>query len=312
MLERRYASAEFPDLVPIVRQFCQEAAQQGLLNAIELQSACFAIAGPVVDDTAKLTNLAWELQADRLQRELNLERVSLINDFAAIGYGVTALPEENLATLQLAPVQPQAPIAVIGAGTGLGEAYLDWEGDRYRVRASEGGHAGFAPHSQAEVRLLAYLLERHERVSVERVVSGQGIVTLYQFLRDTEFAPEAPDIAKAVRDWERDRSADAAAAISNAAASESDRLCVEALSMFVSAYGSAAGDLAVTVLPYGGLYVAGGIAPKILPLLQKGDRFSKAFCHKGRLRPVLEKIPVRVVLDPKVGLLGAAQVAAAL
>ncbi|MEM9153648.1 MAG: glucokinase [Cyanobacteria bacterium P01_F01_bin.33] len=312
LLERRYASADFPDLVPIVRQFCREAEQQGQLQAGELKTACFAIAGPVVNDTAKLTNLVWELQTGRLERELKLERARLINDFAAIGYGVTALPAKDLATLQKAPTQPKAPIAVIGAGTGLGEAYLAWEGDRYQVRPSEGGHAGFAPHSEVEVRLLEYLLQRHERVSVERVVSGQGIVAVYQFLRDTEFAPEREDIAKAVRHWEQNRSADAAAAISQAAADESDRLCVETLSTFVAAYGSAAGDFAVTVLPYGGLFVAGGIAPKILPMLQKSDRFIKAFRHKGRLSPVLEKIPVRVVLDPKVGLLGAARVAARL
>ncbi|MEO0853214.1 MAG: glucokinase, partial [Cyanobacteria bacterium J06648_11] len=237
---------------------------------------------------------------------------SLINDFAAIGYGVTALPDSGLTVVQDAPVRPEAPIAVIGAGTGLGVAFAFWDGDRLTVHASEGGHAGFAPHTPSEVQLLDYLLHRHQRVSVERVVSGQGIVAIYQFLRDTQFAPECDAIAKAVRAWEADRSVDAAAAISLAAGDESDRLCVETLSMFVSAYGSAAGDFAVSVLPYGGLYVAGGIAAKVLPLMLKGDRFIEAFSNKGRLRPVLEHIPVRVVLDPKVGLLGAAQVAASL
>ncbi|MEO1134743.1 MAG: glucokinase, partial [Cyanobacteria bacterium J06639_1] len=206
LLEERYVSADFPDLVPIVRQFCQQADDRGLLQANDLKTACFAIAGPVVNDTAKLTNLSWELQTERLQQELQLERVSLINDFAAIGHGVTALPEDDVAILQDAPVRSDAPIAVIGAGTGLGEAFAFWEGDRLKVHASEGGHAGFAPHSGAEVKLLQYLLKRHRRVSTERVVSGQGIVAIYQFLRDTDFAPESEVIAEAVRVWERDRS----------------------------------------------------------------------------------------------------------
>ena len=237
----------------------------------------------------------------------------MINDFAAVGYGILGLNEKDLLTLQTGKLDRNAPMAVIGAGTGLGQGFLVPEGDSYRVFGSEGGHTDFAPRSPLEFQLLKYLLDKHniDRVSVERVVSGQGIVSIYQFLRDSKhFGNETPEIAEIVRAWEqqvghKEKKVDAAAAIAKAALEKSDRLSEETMEMFVEAYGAEAGNLALKLLPYGGLYIAGGIAAKILPLMQERD-FMEAFINKGRMRGLLERIPVHIVLNPQVGLVGAA------
>lgn len=311
LYEALYASRDFPDLVPIVQQFLSAAGQQ-LGTVPHPEKACFAIAGPVVNDTSILTNLDWFLDARRLEKELDIDKVSLINDFAAVGYGILGLEAKDLHTLQAATPEPHAPIAVIGAGTGLGEGFLVRVGSHYEVFPSEGGHADFAPRTGLEFQLLQYLREKYDvqRISSERVVSGQGIVALYQFLRDREFAPESPEIQKVIRTWEHEtgrteKSVDPAAAIAQAALEKRDRLCEQTLQMFVEAYGAEAGNLALKLLPYGGLYVAGGIAAKILILIQEGQ-FLRAFGQKGRVSSLLERVPVHVVLNPQVGLIGAA------
>lgn len=311
LYEATYPSRQFPDLVPMVQQFLGAAAQQ-LGNTPAPQKACFAIAGPVVNDTAKLTNLTWLLDAQRLQQELGIARISLINDFAAVGYGVLGLSESDLHTLQVGKHEPDAPIGVIGAGTGLGQGFLIPQGNEAKVFGSEGGHTDFAPRSELEFELLRYLLDKHniQRVSVERVVSGQGIVAIYQFLRDRHCASESPEIGQIIRTWEQaaghsEKTVDPAATIATAALEKRDRLCEQTMQMFVEAYGAEAGNLALKLLPYGGLYVAGGIAAKILPLIQEGS-FIHAFTHKGRVSPLLERVPVHVVLNPQVGLIGAA------
>ncbi|AFY49890.1 glucokinase [Nostoc sp. PCC 7524] len=310
--EESYLSGNFPDLVPMVQQFLLKA------NAGTPQKACFAIAGPVVNNTAKLTNLAWFLESDRLAQELGIPLISLINDFAAVGYGIFGLSKQDLLTLQVGKHQQEAPIAVIGAGTGLGQGFLIKQGNHYQVFPSEGGHADFAPRNELEFQLLKYLLDKHDiqRVSVERVVSGQGIVALYQFLRDRKLATESPEIAQIVRTWEQqagqqEKSVDPGAAIGKAGVEGSDRLSEQALQMFVDAYGAEAGNLALKLLPYGGLYIAGGIAPKILPLIQNGN-FMLNFTQKGRMRPLLAEIPVHIILNQQVGLIGAALCAARL
>lgn len=311
--EQTYPSQEFLDLVPMVRQFLQEAGShtpQGIARA------CFGIAGPVVNNTSQLTNLNWRLEADRLACELGIPHVSLINDFAAIGYGVLGLTHHDLYTLQEGDPQPGAPIAVIGAGTGLGEAFLVGQGANYCVFASEGGHADFAPRSELEFQLLLYLRDKHsiDRVSVERVVSGAGIVSIYEFLRDRGMAEESPALTEMFKTWHyqigrEEKTIDPAAEISKAALSGQDYLCEKAMELFVSAYGAEAGNLALKLLPYAGLYIAGGIAAKNLPLFQNGG-FMRALLQKGRMRAVLEQVPVRVVLNPHVGLIGAALYAA--
>ncbi|NMG08727.1 glucokinase [Brasilonema sp. UFV-L1] len=304
--EERYRSGDFLDLVPIVQQFLLKA------NTPTPQKACFAIAGPVVNHTAKLTNLVWFLDAERLQQELGISQVSLINDFTAVGYGILGLDKQDVLTLQPGKLNVESPIAIIGAGTGLGQGFLIKQGDSYQIFPSEGGHTDFAPRTELEFQLLKYLLDKHDiqRVSVERVVSGMGVVAIYQFLRDRKIAAESPEIAQIVRIWEQEagrqeKSVDPGAVIGKAALEKSDRLSEQTMQLFVEVYGAEAGNLALKLLPYGGLYIAGGIAPKILPLIQQ-DRFMLNFTQKGRMRPLLEDIPVYVILNQEVGLIGAA------
>lgn len=312
-----YSSHEFPDLVPIVRHFLQAAAQH--IGKVPVpQKACFAIAGPIVNNTAKLTNLTWFLDSRSLEQELGIATISLINDFAAVGYGILGLEAKDLHTLQAGKLISDAPIAVIGAGTGLGEGFLIKQGDTHQIFASEGGHVDFAPRNESEFQLLQYLLDKHkiDRVSVERVVSGPGIVAIYQFLRDRQAATESPEIGQVVRTWEQEtgrneKTVDPAAVIAAAAIAKRDRLAEETMKIFVEAYGAEAGNVALKLLPYGGFYIAGGIAPKTLALMQEGS-FLHNFTYKGRMSALLENIPLHIILNQEVGLIGAAICAARL
>ncbi|WP_019502340.1 glucokinase [Pseudanabaena sp. PCC 6802] len=303
LFEASYASNTYEHLTVIVQKFLTTSeASLGYLP--QPKTACFGIAGPVVDRTSELTNLGWSLQGDRLAAALGIGRVELINDFAAVGYGIEGLAPQDLHTLQVGESQPHAPIGLIGAGTGLGEGFMIWDGSGYKVYSSEGGHTDFAPRDRLEIDLLQYLLQRHERVSVERVVSGQGIVSIYQFLRDSQFATDEVGLDAIVRDWEQGKQAlSPAAAISQAGIEKRDRLAVQTMQMFVRAYGAEAGNLALKLLPYGGLYIAGGVAAKILPLMEQGE-FMMAFQQKGRMQPILKDVPVHIILNPEVGLIG--------
>ncbi|MGD1855510.1 MAG: glucokinase [Leptolyngbyaceae cyanobacterium] len=305
LYEQRFVSADYTDLVPMVKEFLAAAPVSA-----QPQAACFAIAGPVVGNRSQLTNLAWLLSGERLADELTIQTVELINDFAAVGYGVLGLRSEDLVTLQTGSLNSQAPIAIIGAGTGLGQGFLINCGGQYQVFPSEGGHVDFAPRSELEFQLRHYLLDKHSisRVSVERVVSGQGIVSIYQFLRDRDFAAESDDLAQVVRSWEqgagkRSELPDPAAAISKAATT--DRIAGRAMEIFIDAYGAAAGNLALKLLPYGGLYVAGGVTAKNMALIRDGS-FLSSFSHKGRVSPLLKDVPVHLVTNQSVGLIGAA------
>ncbi|RFP60674.1 MAG: glucokinase [Limnothrix sp. CACIAM 69d] len=315
LYEAQYASRDFTDLVPMVETFL---GASGLNRRPD--RACFGIAGPVAHGTSRLTNLGWFLEVDRLIQALEIPHVELINDFAAVGYGIPVLEAADLQVLQPAKADPMAPIGILGAGTGLGEGFLIPTGEpgRYRAFSTEGGHTDFAPRSALEWELHNYLQERYQidRVSVERIVSGQGIVGIYQFLRDRQTGHENSTVAQAIRTWEQEmgrseKSIDPGAIIARAALEESDALCEQAMNLFVAAYGAEAGNLALKLLPYGGLYVAGGIAAKILPLLDRGQ-FLFHFGSKGRVSELLENVPVSVVLNPQVGLLGAAVCAAQL
>ncbi|ACK66739.1 glucokinase [Rippkaea orientalis PCC 8801] len=313
LYEQTYSSQEFTHFVPIVDRFFEEASQK-LGQPFSVEKACFGIAGPVVNNTSELTNLSWYLDGDRLQRELSLDKVSLINDFAAIGHGILGLTSNDLFPLQNVPCDPQSPIAVLGAGTGLGECYLIPSNQgKYQVFPSEGSHADFAPRSELEFELLNYIQKTFdlERVSIERVVSGMGIGTIYQFLRDRYPEKESAPLKQIYQTWQQkeDLNIDLSAEISKTALGNGDPLCQQTMQIFIEAYGAEAGNLALKLLPYGGLYVTGGIAPKILPLMQQGN-FMKAFLTKGRLSPLLNKIPVYIILNPKVGLIGAALYAA--
>ena len=299
--EAQYISASFADLVPMVEEF------MGDDKYLHPQVACFAIAGPVVNNTCNLTNLHWVLDTKRLEVELDIPKVSLINDFAANSFGILGLKDFDVHTLQSGEAREDAPIAVIGAGTGLGEAFLIPQGKKYQIFASEGGHTDFAPRNDLETELLKYLQVKLkvEHISVERVVSGQGIASIYQFLRDTNFAPESSEISEKIRFWEQEqkKTIDPAAIISQAAFKKSDRLCEKAIDIFIEAYGAETGNLALKLLSYGGIYIAGGIAAKILPLMQEG-KFLDTFKSKGRVSTLIEEIPVHIVLNPQVGLVG--------
>ncbi|MFM2313978.1 MAG: hypothetical protein RLZZ04_3254 [Cyanobacteriota bacterium] len=299
--ETQYTSASFPDLVPMVREFLAQDTY------IKPQSACFAIAGPVVNNTCNLTNLNWVLDTQRLELELEIPKINLLNDFAANSFGILGLKDFDVHTLQEGAARENSPIAVIGAGTGLGEAFLVPQGKKYQIFASEGGHTDFAPRNDLEMELLKYLQQKLqiEHVSVERVVSGQGIISIYQFLRDGNYEAESPAIAEKIKMWEQEskKTIDPAAIISQAAFKQSDRLSEKTMDVFIRAYGAETGNLALKLLSYGGIYIAGGIAAKILPLMQDG-RFLETFQDKGRVGTLIEKIPVHIVLSPQVGLVG--------
>lgn len=316
LYEQKYVSGEFTDLVPMVNKFLKAAAPQ-LGEEHNVEKACFGIAGPVINNTCNLTNLSWYLEGDRLERELSIDQITLINDFAANGYGILGLSPEDLSTLQKAQPNPEAPMAILGAGTGLGTAFvIPLPGGGYKVFASEGSHADFAPRNSLEFELLNFIRERNnlDRVSVERVVSGLGITTIYEFLRERNPSEESPHLASIYQTWRQEigkseKTVDLAAEIAHAALKGEDYLSGQTMLLFVEAYGAEAGNLALKLLPFGGLYIAGGIAPKILPLLQLGD-FMRAFLAKGRMGSLLAKIPVQIVLNSKLGLMGAAIFAA--
>ena len=299
--EQHYASADWPDLRPILQDFF---ATEATLP----QCACVAIAGPVTGTAghqqAEVTNLPWVLDSQVIADNLGIPRVVLINDFAAVAYGIAALGEVDLAQLQAGEPRPYAPRAVLGAGTGLGQALLVHCGSHYEVLPTEGGHADFAPQTEEQFHLLHALQREYGHVSYERLLSGAGLVFIYEFLRQHHAAGESDVLAQADL-----AGIDRAAAISQSALAAGDPIAVQALHEFVSIYGAQAGNLALTCLPFGGVYVAGGIAPKILAKLVDGS-FIAAFNAKGRMAAVTARIPVHVVTHRNPGLLGAALYAA--
>ena len=303
-----YKSQAYDSLVAIAQEFLA-AVRTKFGSKIVVQAACLAIAGAVIDRASYLPNLDWHISADELQRELKIPHVELINDFAAVGYGISLLPSQDLYTIQTGQIQQNAPKAVIGAGTGLGEGLLIHNGTDYQVIPTEGGHTDFAARSIQEFEFVQYLCVQQQvnRISNDRVISGRGIVAIYQYLRDRGNLTEHPDIATVVKLWESqsEKLADPAALISAMAISKTDPLAQATMQMFITAYGAEAGNLALKILPYGGLYIAGGIAAKNLPLLTDGT-FTAAFNDKGRVSDLLGNIPVYVILNPQVGLIGAA------
>ncbi|MEL6900110.1 MAG: glucokinase [Cyanobacteria bacterium J06606_4] len=316
--EQTYPSQNFASLEDIVKTFFADVAASQSLTPSPVV-ACFGIAGPVVGSRSKLTNLKWSLDARELEQLLNIPKVSLINDFSANGYGILGLAQSDLHTLQSAPTQPNAPIAVIGAGTGLGEAFLIPQDGCYHVFPGEGGHADFAPQGSLSYQLCRYIKaqEQVSHVSIERVVSGTGLLSIYKCFRDDyRFAPETPALTEAFEQWEnsrknREKGESPAALIAKRAIAKDDVLSQQTMQLFVQLYGAEAGNLALKLLPYGGLYITGGIAAKILPLMES-EGFLEAFLNKGRMSKLLKNIPVHIVLNPKVGLIGSVLYAAKL
>ncbi|RPH37403.1 glucokinase [bacterium] len=294
---KSYPSQQYRSVLEII-----DAMQKELPAPIT--AAAFGVAGPIVEGRSKLTNLDWEVIADKIRDGLKLPHVGLLNDLEATAYGVLNLPESDRLTLQPGEVRKHAAIAVIAAGTGLGEGALIWDGKRYRAMPSEGGHSDFASRNELEMELLRFLLTKFKRVSYERILSGPGFASLYEFFRARSREPEPAWLSEAIK-----ADPSPAAAISRAGLERTDPVCVQVLDLFVSLYGAEAGNLALKVLATGGVYIGGGIAPKILSKIQEGG-FLEAFTSKGRHSPLLKSMPLYVILNDKIALYGAAYYAA--
>lgn len=291
--EKTFPSREKTSLEAVITEFLS-------LHPGKLVRASFGIAGPVRNGRCEATNLPWVVDAKTVAKLLGLTRVGLMNDLVANAYGIPLLQSKDFVILNKGARNAQGNRAIISAGTGLGEAGMYWDGVVYRPFASEGGHADFSPRNRLEMELLDYSLSRYRRVSFERIVSGPGLVLIYQFLRDRGKGVEPPWLA------EQMHHDDTAPLISRLALEGKSPLCRSALDLFVSFYGAEAGNLALKLMATGGVYLGGGIAPKIVSIL-KEPVFMNAFTAKGRMRPLLEDMPVRVIMNAKTALLGAAR-----
>ena len=294
--ERVFPSREHHEFGEIVGKFLHDSGTRP-------QAACFGIAGPVRNGRVETSNLPWVIEQSRLADEFQFPSTLLINDLEAAAWGIGALGQADLVALNDVSGPVTGNQAVVAPGTGLGEAGLFWDGNRHHVFACEGGHADFAPRGEEQIGLLRFLTARFGHVSYERILSGPGLVNVYEFLREAGCEKESPALAAAMHAGEP------AAAISRAALESSDALAEKALDLFIAVYGAEASNLALKAMATGGLFLTGGISPKILPKL-KGPCFMQAFLDKGRLRHLIEAIPVYVVTNEKVGLLGAARCAA--
>lgn len=291
-----FPSRQYKGLDEIVNKFIAS-------SAIRPEVACFGIAGPVRNGRVEASNLPWVIESKRLGDELKLSSTMLINDLEANAWGIATLEEKDVVQLNKVKGNPVGNQAVISAGTGLGEAGMSWDGNEYHIFASEGGHSDFAPRNELEIELLRYLSARFGHVSYERIVSGPGLVNVYHFLRDTKRGTEPQWLTEEMEHG------DAAAAISRAGTADKCPLCVQALDLFISLYGAEAGNLALKMMAVGGIYLGGGIAPKIMAKLA-GPLFMQSFVSKGRFQALLESIPVRVITNDKTALMGAARCAA--
>ncbi len=290
-----YSSREAPNLERIIGRFLDK-------HKVTIASACFGVAGPVQGGRSKTTNLPWTISESSIKKRFKWNRVILINDLTATAYAIPLLSNKELHALNKAKARKGENLGLIAPGTGLGMALLIWFGDKYVPVPSEGGHADFGPNDLMEAELWEYLYKRWGHVSVERVLSGAGLFNIYSWLRDSGRHHEAEWLAKKMK------AIDPARAISEAAMDRKDPLSEQALDIFVSIFGSVAGNLALTGMTTGGVYLGGGIPPKILPKLDE-DTFMQAFTNKGRFKDLLERIPVRVILNDRAALLGAAHCA---
>ena len=295
LFESTFPSPKYSSLETLTREFLNTAD-------VTVDSASFGVAGPVIKGQAKTTNLPWLIDEVQLRKTLHLKSVRLLNDLEAIAYGVTTLGQKDLHTLNKGVALLGGTLAVIAPGTGLGEAFLTWNLTRYQAHASEGGHADFAPTNPLEIDLLHYLRDRFGHVSYERICSGQGLPNIYGFLKDRGYAVE--------QDWLADQLKavdDPTPVIVNASLDREKpcELCIATLRIFVSVLGAEAGNLALKVLATGGVYLGGGIPPRIIPALEDKE-FMESFTGKGRFSELLARMPVHVIMNPKIALIGAA------
>lgn len=295
--ERVFPSRQHSELGEIVVKFLDDSGTRP-------EAACFGIAGPVRNGRVETSNLPWVIEQSLLAKQIHLPATLLINDLEASAWGIGALSAADLVPLNTVSGPTIGNQGVIAPGTGLGEAGLFWDGKGHHVFACEGGHADLAPQNDLQIELLRFLKARFGHVSYERILSGPGLVNVYEFLRDSGLAKESPELAAKMA------AGDPAAAISKAAIEGSCPLAEKALDIWISVYGAEASNLALKVMATGGLFLTGGISPKILSKL-KAPAFMESFLYKGRLRPLVESIPVQVVTNEKAGLMGAARCAAA-
>jgi len=295
MAQRTLPSRPYASFADLARDYIGSVQQP-------VTQATLGVPGPVIEGHVSGTNLPWDMDETSLAQELGLERVRLINDLYALAQAIPTLDSADLVTLNEGQPGQNEPMAVVAPGTGLGTAYLTWDGERYRPQASEAGHADWAPNSAQQARLYSYLAERFGHVSNERVCSGTGIPNLYAFLRDVEDLAEPPELRALLAG-----AADPVPVIVEAAlkAQDAPPICRATLGLFVEILAEVAGNMALAVLARGGVFLGGGIPPKILPALQTPD-FVAAFGRKGRLAYLMQEIPVHVIVHPYAGLLGAA------
>jgi glucokinase len=297
LLEKTFSSKNYKGLENILEDFLR--GKKGIA------SACFGVAGPVTQEVVIATNLPWWIEIQSLQKTLSIKKVEVINDLVANAYGISVLKKEDFQILNVGKIK-KGNQALIAAGTGLGEAILFWDGKQHVPSPSEGGHAEFGPRNHLEMDLFHYLSGYFDHVSYERVLSGEGISHIYQFLKDSKkYGKESPWL------FEKIKGEDPAVVISETARLEKNPLCIKVLDLFTSIYGAAAGNLALQVMAVGGVYIGGGIAPNILWKLKEGT-FMKAFKDKGRLSHIVVPIPVKVIMNERTALLGAASRAMAL
>lgn len=290
-----FPSRKSNSLEEIVSQLIQKAPQK-------VEAACFGIAGPILDGVCTTPNLPWVVDSRKLAKLLGLDRVDLINDLEANAHGISVLRSEDLVELHAGKRDQRGNAGLISAGTGLGEAGLHCMGGEYQPFASEGGHVDFAPRNEIEIALLQYLLKKFEHVSYERVLSGPGLINIHRFLVDTGRGEEPAGLREQLA------KENPGAVITKAALDRTDPLCEQAMDIFVSIYGAEAGNLALKVLATGGVFLGGGMAPRIVSRLQQ-PAFKEAFWSKGRMSRLLKDVPIHVIVNDKTALLGAARVA---
>ena len=303
--EKSYLSADFSGLIPVIKHFLSDYN-----ITVTIDRACLSVAGPVVSGVVSVTNITWVISEQQLIDVLKTKRVKLINDFVAAAMGVSTLQESDVITLQKPALHSaensnsrnnellNKDAVILGAGTGMGVAHLIWLNDQYRVFPSEAGHIGFAPENSQQNKLLAWMQTKHARVSLEMLLSGRGLLNIYNFLHEVANIPESINMNEAMN------KNDPAQLITDNALLEKDNLCQKTLELFIDIYGSAASNAALFYYPVGKLYIAGGIAPKIKELMM-GRRFTDAFLNKGLMTSNMKKIRVELIVQDKVGLYGA-------
>lgn len=291
--KEHFSSAHFQTFTELLATFLAD------IDCASITEACIGVAGIVVNGRCETTNLPWVLNSKEIGEHIDNQPVWLLNDLEATAWGLLDLPKHDFVELNPEAYQQQGNIAVLAAGTGLGEAIIAWDGTTYHVIASEGGHADFSPTNALEIALLKQLLEKYpDHVSCERLISGEGLVNIYKFLKQIDYAPVNAETEQQLTER------DPATVIGEQGVAGHDKLSFEALKLFCRLYGVESGNLALKCLPYGGVYIAGGIGAKILPVLQQGD-FMAGFLAKGRCQPILQKISIKVCTNPEIALLGA-------